>query len=103
VSACRLESRGPNWQNPAVMDVLRRLPFLASAPDSLLLWLRAYGELKVYEPGQCIIPRRVRRSVKIDLLLRWNPTAADLGRQQVAAAGSASHMDFALLTAVFMR
>jgi hypothetical protein len=60
LSVCRLEARGPNWQNPAVMDVLRRLPFLASAPESLLLWLRAYGELKVYQPGQCIIPRRVR-------------------------------------------
>lgn len=58
----RLESRGPNWENPSIMDVLRRLPCLASAPEDLLLWLRAYGELRTYEPGQCIIPRRVRRA-----------------------------------------
>ena len=59
LSGVRLESRGPSWQNPGIMDVLRRLPFLAGAPEGLLLWLRAYGELKSYAPGQCIIPRRV--------------------------------------------
>jgi hypothetical protein len=41
------------------MDVLRRLPYLAAAPEALLLWLRAYGELRSYQPAQCIIPRRV--------------------------------------------
>jgi hypothetical protein len=54
------------------MDVLRRLPCLAAAPEDLLLWLRAYGELKSYRPGQCIIPRRVRarrRDVGICMLL----------------------------------
>ena len=60
VLACRLESRGPSWQTPSIMDVLRRPPFLAGAPEDLLLWLRAYGELASYQPGQCIIPRRVR-------------------------------------------
>lgn len=58
--SCRLEYRGPNFQNPSIMDVLRRLPYLASAPEALLLWLRAYGELRSYQPAQCIIPRRVR-------------------------------------------
>jgi hypothetical protein len=42
------------------MDVLRSLPCLAAAPEELLLWIRAYGELRSYQPGQCIIPRRVR-------------------------------------------
>jgi hypothetical protein len=60
VCACRLESRGPSWQNPGIMDVLRSIPCLTAAPEELLLWLRAYGELRSYQPGQCIIPRRVR-------------------------------------------
>lgn len=66
VPSCRLEYRGPNFQNPGIMDVLRRLPYLASAPEALLLWLRAYGELRSYQPAQCIIPRRVRMDWRLE-------------------------------------
>lgn len=45
------------------MDVLRSLPCLAAAPEELLLWIRAYGELRSFQPGQCIIPRRVRNAL----------------------------------------
>jgi hypothetical protein len=34
---------------------------LSMQSEGMLLWLRAYGELKSYSPGQCIVPRRVSR------------------------------------------
>lgn len=59
--AHRLESNGPSWRSPGLTDVMRRLPFLTNEAESMLLWLRAYGELRAFNPGQCIVPRRVRR------------------------------------------
>jgi hypothetical protein len=40
------------------MAVLRQQPFLANESEGMLLWLRAYGELKSVKPGQCIVPRK---------------------------------------------
>jgi len=40
------------------MAVLRQQPFLANESEGMLLWLRAYGELRNVKPGQCIVPRK---------------------------------------------
>lgn len=58
----RLESRGPCWTAPTMADIVRRQPFLADQGESMLLWLRAYAELRSYTPGQCIVPRKVRHA-----------------------------------------
>eukprot|EP00878_Enallax_costatus_P026639 GHUV01028594.1.p1 GENE.GHUV01028594.1~~GHUV01028594.1.p1 ORF type:complete len:233 (+),score=41.46 GHUV01028594.1:1251-1949(+) len=55
----RLESRGPHWSAPSLVDIVRRQPCFADQGDAMLLWLRAYADLKSYMPGQCIVPRKV--------------------------------------------
>lgn len=37
-----------------------QVPFLADLPEALLDWVRAYGDLRTYQPGQCIIPPLAR-------------------------------------------
>ncbi|KIZ02437.1 hypothetical protein MNEG_5521 [Monoraphidium neglectum] len=51
-----LERRGPRWRAPGITEVLARVPFLEGVPDETAIWLRAYGEMSDFRPGQCIVP-----------------------------------------------
>jgi hypothetical protein len=37
------------------------VPFLEGVPDETAIWLRAYGEMSDFRPGQCIVPPNVSR------------------------------------------
>eukprot|EP00878_Enallax_costatus_P029995 GHUV01032580.1.p1 GENE.GHUV01032580.1~~GHUV01032580.1.p1 ORF type:complete len:372 (+),score=88.08 GHUV01032580.1:534-1649(+) len=85
----RLESRGPHWSAPSLVDIVRRQPCFADQGDAMLLWLRAYADLKSYMPGQCIVPRKrssppgifivLRGLVKVDVLLGSLPETHYVG------------------------
>ncbi|KAI8463489.1 MAG: Sodium/hydrogen exchanger family-domain-containing protein [Monoraphidium minutum] len=51
-----LERRGPRWRAPPIAEVMRRVPFLEGATEETLLWVRAYGEMRSFNPGQIILP-----------------------------------------------
>eukprot|EP00879_Flechtneria_rotunda_P030531 GHRR01033173.1.p1 GENE.GHRR01033173.1~~GHRR01033173.1.p1 ORF type:complete len:241 (+),score=39.79 GHRR01033173.1:604-1326(+) len=61
----QLEAEGPSWRQPGLTDILRRQPCLAEHGEGMLLWLRAYGELRSYSPGQCIVRRNVRHHAEL--------------------------------------